>query len=116
MISRDNFYDPPWIKSTMRCINNISLYIICITLLFICYCFFCILHTTPGPFPAAPCHNVIIYCIIMFFEYLYSTLWNEHCALHHSSHQIIKITVSPLTITRVIDILTLYLHFHLDYG
>ena len=77
--------------------------------------FFCILYITPGPFPV-PCHNVIIYCSIMCFKYLYSTLWNEHSALHHSSHQITKITVSPLTITRVIDILTLYLHFHLDYG
>ena len=75
----------------------------------------CILHTTTGPFPV-PCHNGIIYCIAMCFEYLYSTLWNEHIALHHSSHQITKITVLPLTITRVIDILTLYLHFHLDYG
>ena len=39
-----------------------------------------------------------------------STLWNEHSTLNHLSHQVTKITVSSLTITRVIDILMLYLH------
>ena len=31
-----------------------------------------------------------------------STLWNKHSTLNHLSHQVTKITVSSLTITRVV--------------
>ena len=78
----------------MHCINTIS----CITLLFIfVIVFLSILHSIAGPFPV-PCHNSIIFCIIICCNYIYSILYNENCTLSYTSHQVNKITVFPISI------------------